>query len=283
MTSHQPDARTIVMTGASDGIGAAAARALHAAGHTVVVVGRDPDKTARLAGELGTTGHVADFARLDDVSRLAADLVAAHPRIDVLANNAGALHESFATTADGFERTFQVDHLAPYLLTRLLLGNVLAARGSVLWTSSAAARTVRTLDPATLGTPDPGARYRPLRAYAEAKAAGLLAMAELHRRVAGRGVTTAAFHPGVVGSHFSADGDGVVGWFYRSRLKDVLLSSPAKGAEQLVAMASARDWEPGLYYERGRPARRQPPVLADEALAGAAWERTEDLLAAHVE
>ncbi|ACZ30829.1 short-chain dehydrogenase/reductase SDR [Xylanimonas cellulosilytica DSM 15894] len=275
-------ARTIVITGASDGIGAAAARHLHAAGHTVVVVGRDPAKTARLADELGTTGHVADFARLDDVSRLAAELLAAHPRIDVLANNAGALHESYALTADGFERTVQVNHLAPYLLTRLLLGNVLAARGRVLWTSSAAVHTVRTLDPDAFGTPDPDARYRPLYAYAEAKAAGLLVMAELHRRFADRGLATAAFHPGLIASNFSADGDGIVGRFYRSRLKH-LLAGPDAGARQLVHLAQDTTWEPGRYYERGRPARRTPPVLADAALARAVWARTEDLLASHVD
>lgn len=277
------DARTIVITGASDGVGAAAARRLHAAGHAVVVVGRNPGKTARLAAELGTSHHVADFARLDDVSRLAAELVAAHPRIDVLVNNAGALHESFATTVDGFERTVQVDHLAPYLLTRLLLGNVLAARGAVLWTSSAAVHAVRTVDPDTLGTPDPDARYRPLRAYAEAKLAGLLVMRELHRRFADRGVSTAAFHPGLIGSNFSADGDGIVGWFYRSGLKRVLMSSPERGADQLVHLASTDGWEPGRYYERGRPARRTPPALADAALARAVWDRTEELLAAHVD
>ena len=276
-------ARTIVITGASDGIGAAAARRLSAAGHTVVVVGRDPGKTARLADELGTSHHVADFARLEDVSRLATELLAAHPRIDVLVNNAGALHESYAVTVDGFERTFQVDHLAPYLLTRLLLGTLLAARGTVLWTSSVAARTVRTLDPDTLGAPDAQARYRPLRAYAEAKAAGLLVMSELHQRFGARGLTTAAVHPGLIGSNFSADGEGVVGWFYRSRLRRVLMSSPQRGAEQLVEMAASTGWASGRYFERGRPARRVPPVLADAALARAVWDRTEELLAAHVD
>ncbi|MCL1870679.1 MAG: SDR family NAD(P)-dependent oxidoreductase [Promicromonosporaceae bacterium] len=279
-------ARTIVITGASDGIGAAAARRLHADGHHVVVVGRNPGKTARLADELGAPRHVADFARLDDVRRLAAELVDAYPRIDVLANNAGALHESFATTADGFERTLQVDHLAPYLLTRLVLGNVLAARGSVVWTSSMAVRHAGTLDPATFAAADPAARYRPLRAYAQAKLASLLAMTELQRRYADRGLATVAFHPGVIASSFSSDGEGLVGWFYRSRLKGLLMASPQKGADQLVRLATGTagvDWEPGRYLERGRPARRTPPALADTALAAAIWERTEDLLAAHVD
>jgi len=83
--------KVIVVTGASDGIGAAAARRLHADGHTVVVAGRSPEKTRAVSAELGVDGYVADFTRLDDVARLAADLTAAYPRIDVLANNAGGM------------------------------------------------------------------------------------------------------------------------------------------------------------------------------------------------
>ena len=125
------------MTGASDGIGATAARRLARGGAHVVVVGRSPEKTAAVAGELGAPSFVADFARLDDVRRLATALRDRYPRVDVLANNAGA---SFAgrpqLTADGVERTFQVDHLAPYLLTRLLEEPLRAARGRVVTTSS---------------------------------------------------------------------------------------------------------------------------------------------------
>jgi NAD(P)-dependent dehydrogenase (short-subunit alcohol dehydrogenase family) len=278
--TEQP--RTIVITGASDGIGAAAARRLHGEGHDVVVVGRDPVKTSRVAAELGATFHVCDFVRLDDVSRLATELSAAHPRIDVLANNAGGLRETYELTEDGFERTLQVNYLAPYLLTRLLLGNLLAARGSVIWTSSAAARAVRTIDPDTLGEPAPESRYQPLRVYGQAKLAGLFAMTELHRRFGGRGIATAAFHPGIVGSNFSADSQGLVGWFYRSPAKAALTASPDRGADQLVTFASGNDWTPGAYYERGRPARRPHPALANVALSRAVWSRSEELLAAHV-
>ncbi|MCL2464932.1 MAG: SDR family NAD(P)-dependent oxidoreductase, partial [Micrococcales bacterium] len=112
--------KTIVITGASDGIGAAAARALAARGHEVVVVGRDPGKTNAVADEISAERHVVDYARLDDVRALAAALADAHPRIDVLANNAGGINGKRRLTADGNERTFQINYLAPFLLTNLL-------------------------------------------------------------------------------------------------------------------------------------------------------------------
>jgi NAD(P)-dependent dehydrogenase (short-subunit alcohol dehydrogenase family) len=109
--------KTIVITGASDGIGAAGARQLHQDGHRVVFVGRSPAKTQAIAGELGAECFLADFTRLDDVRTLAAALDRACPRIDVLVNNAGGIFGDRAKTADGFEKTFQVNHLAPFLLT----------------------------------------------------------------------------------------------------------------------------------------------------------------------
>jgi hypothetical protein len=130
--------KIVVITGASDGIGAAAARRLHADGHTVVIVGRSVGKTRAVAAELGADSYVADFTRLDDVARLAGQLRAACPRIDVLANNAGGMFGEKTTTADGFEKTFQVNHLAPFLLTRLLLDTLITSRASVLQTSSTA-------------------------------------------------------------------------------------------------------------------------------------------------
>ncbi|WP_431876877.1 SDR family NAD(P)-dependent oxidoreductase [Amycolatopsis sacchari] len=99
------EGKTVVITGASDGIGAAAARTLHRDGHRVVAVGRSPEKTAAVAGELGVDSFVADFTRLDEVRKLADDLNAAYPRIDVLANNAGGLFGERAKTVDGFEKT----------------------------------------------------------------------------------------------------------------------------------------------------------------------------------
>src|ERR1700744_5674523 len=119
--------QTIVITGASDGIGAAAARQLAARGERVVLAGRSPAKTAAVAAELNAPFHVADFADLAQVCELAGTLAAEYPRIDVLANNAGGIFGARALTPDGFEKTFQVNNLAPFLLTTLLLPTLTAS------------------------------------------------------------------------------------------------------------------------------------------------------------
>src|ERR1700753_84895 len=113
MSSDAHERRVVVVTGGSDGIGAAAARALVDRGDQVVLVGRSPGKTSAGGAELGVEGHVADFARLDEVRELAAALRARYPRVDVLLNNAGLIAGARRTlTADGHELTFQVNHLA---------------------------------------------------------------------------------------------------------------------------------------------------------------------------
>jgi NAD(P)-dependent dehydrogenase (short-subunit alcohol dehydrogenase family) len=161
--------RTVVITGASTGIGAAAARLFAEAGATVTVVGRSPERTAAVAARIGGRAHIADFGSLDDVRRLAAGLLATHDRIDVLANNAGTVQTRRRISADGHEMTFQVNHLAPFLLTDLLLDRLAAAPhgARVINTASTLYRKAR-LDLDDLD----GARgrYRGLRAYGRAKA-----------------------------------------------------------------------------------------------------------------
>lgn len=273
--------RTIVVTGGSDGIGAAAVRGLHAAGHRVVLVGRRPAKTAALADELGVDAFTVDYADLADVVRLAGDLRAAHPRIDVLANNAGTMIERLERTGDGFEHNFQLNHLAPFLLTRLLLDRLVADRASIVFTTSAAATGFGRLDVDDLPPADPRS---PMRAYASAKLAGLAIMLELHRRHHAEGLSTAAFHPGAVATNFGADGTGLAARFYRSRLKDLILASPEKGAAPLVRLAGGSpgvDWESGTYYHRHRP-RELPRSVTADAAARDVWARTEELVAPYL-
>src|SRR5271157_6112208 len=113
--------KTIVITGASDGIGAAAARLLTAQDAQVIIVGRSPQKTPKVAGELNAPYYLADFSKLDDVRKLASQIKKDIPRIDVLVNNAGGVMGERRLTVDGNEMTIQVNHLAPFLLTNLLL------------------------------------------------------------------------------------------------------------------------------------------------------------------
>lgn len=158
------------MTGASDGIGAAAARMLARRGDSVIVIGRSPAKTHAVAAEIGAECHVADFARLDQVRGLADELRARHPGIDVLLNNAGLIAGARRTvTADEHELTFQVNHLAPFLLTTLLKDRLVAAQGRDVTTSSQAS----TARGARIVTDDLGMAdgYDGLRAYQASKLA----------------------------------------------------------------------------------------------------------------
>lgn len=278
-TSDSP--LTIIVTGGSDGIGEAAVRQLHADGHHVVLVGRSPDKTHALGDELGLNRFVTDYARLSDVTELAADLADTYPRIDVLANNAGTMFEKGEPTADGFELHFQVNHLAPYLLTRLLLDRLRASSSTVVFTSSGAARGFGRLDPDRLV---PAQSPRPMRAYASAKLAGLAFMTELHRRHHSDGLSTAAFHPGAVATNFGADGKGLAARLYRSRLKDLFLRSPAKGAEQLIWLAETTpgtDWHSGRYYDSKRPVKL-PHHATDPESTARIWAGTDALLTNHL-
>ncbi len=267
--------RTVVITGASDGIGAAAARRLHADGHRVVVVGRSPEKTRAVADELGAESHVADFARLDDVRALAADL-ATLGHIDVLANNAGGIFGERSVTVDGFEKTLQINHLAPFLLTALLLDTLLASGGTVVNTSSAAAKAFGSLDLADLGNE---AAYTPRKAYGDSKLANILHARELHARFAGLGLAAAAFHPGGVATNFAVDSTSRMRWVYHTPLRRVLLSAE-KGADTLIWLAegrAGRDWRSGEYYEKRKVAPTNPQA-DDDALARALWERSAEMV-----
>lgn len=263
-------AKTIVITGASDGIGAAAARALVARGHEVVVVGRDPAKATAVADELGVERHVVDYTRLDEVRALAATLAERHRRIDVLANNAGGVFGTRRLTVDGHERTFQVNHLAPFLLTNLLMPTLVESVASVVTTSSLASRRA-AIDVDDL---DLAHGYEAFRAYGASKLAGVLFTRELHRRHHRDGISSAAFHPGVVASNFGATSDVLWGRFYGTRLAKAVFTPPSRGADQIVWLAdgtAGEDWMSGQYWVRRRIGRTSP-LADDRELARRLWE-----------
>jgi NAD(P)-dependent dehydrogenase (short-subunit alcohol dehydrogenase family) len=270
--------KTIVITGASDGIGAAAARQLHQDGHRVVIVGRSPQKTQAIARELGADHFLADFTRLDDVRTLAADLDRACPRIDVLANNAGGIFGDRTKTADGFENTFQVNHLAPFLLTNLLMDKLLTSRASVIQTSSSGARLFGRLNIDDL---DHDRDFTPQLAYGTAKLENILFTRELHARYHPQGLSAAAFNPGAVATSFATDSDSFMRRIYTSRIGRAFMATPDKGASQMVWLAETSpgtDWESGTYYEKNKPAKRNNPQALDPDLARELWDRSAELL-----
>ena len=264
--------RTIVITGASDGIGAAAARSLTEEGHEVVVVGRSPDKTAAVARDLGADFFVADFARLAQVRTLAASLRERYERIDVLANNAGGIMADRQVSEDGHELTFQVNYLAPFLLTTLLLDRLEESHASVISTSSAAHRLFSDFH---LDDLESERSYAPNTAYGNAKLAVNLFTRELDRRYRASGISAAAFHPGVVATNFAATSTSSMRVMYQSVLSRFLTSS-AKGADTLVWLATSTpgvDWEPGGYYVKRKSATTHP-LVGDARLAAELWDRS---------
>jgi NAD(P)-dependent dehydrogenase (short-subunit alcohol dehydrogenase family) len=271
--------KTIVITGSSDGIGAAAARRLHRDGHRVVIVGRSPEKTRAVAREIGADHFVADFTRLDDVRKLAAELDAAYPAIDVLANHAGGVFAAGPRTADGFEKTFQINHLAPFLLTTLLLDKLIAARATVIQTASVSARLAAELDLDDLNSERD---FDATRAYSAAKLENILFTKELHRRYHDQGISAAAIHPGNVATSFGAETDSRTIKFIVTNpiTRGLLLTTPDKGADQLVWLAEGRpgtDWESGEYYVKRKPGKTNRQAY-DADLARKLWERSEELI-----
>lgn len=268
--------RTVVITGASDGIGAAAARSLSAQGWRVVVVGRNRAKTEAIAAEVGGERFVADFSRLDEVRQLAAELVAQVGAIDVLANNAGGIFGDRARTVDGNELTLQVNHLAPFLLTNLLLRQVPV--GAVVNTASIAARLMGRIDLDDLHNE---ARFSANKAYGDAKLANILFTKGLHRGFAGRPVASVAFHPGVVGTNFSSDSTSLMRLLYRTPLAKLFTISAAKGGETLEWFITGQPgvtWQAGEYYDERHHATNVNPQIFDEDLIEGLWERSAELV-----
>jgi NAD(P)-dependent dehydrogenase (short-subunit alcohol dehydrogenase family) len=268
--------RTIVITGASDGIGAAAARALAKAGERVVVVGRSAEKTQAVAKELDADYFVSDFAELSQVRELAAALRSDYPRIDVLANNAGGIIGKRELTVDGHEKTFQINHLAPFLLTTLLMDVLTASSASVINTSSAANGFGR-LDLGDLGL---ARSYSANRAYGNGKLANILFTSELHRRFGAQGITTAAFHPGGVATNFAAESTSPFRFVYKSWLGKRLMLTPEEGADTLVWLATSmpgEDWVSGAYYAKRALAKANKQAY-DADLARELWESSEKMV-----
>lgn len=260
-------ARTIVVTGASSGVGLAAAEQFAAQGDDVVVVGRSPDRLAdavarvRAAGGREPAQFRADFERLDDVRKLAADLLDAFERIDVLANNAGGIVADYRRTADGYEATIQGNHLGPFLLANLLRDRL---RGGRIVTTASDAHRRGGVDPDDfVSAPE---RFSRWRAYGASKAANVLFAAEAARRWPD--IVSVSFHPGVVRSNFGVG--RATRLFFRWAPG---LVPPEKAGELLVWLATvpAAELVDGGYYERHK--LRQPaPEAADPALAARLWE-----------
>jgi NAD(P)-dependent dehydrogenase (short-subunit alcohol dehydrogenase family) len=259
---------TVVVTGASSGIGLAAAEEFARRGARVILVGRDQtrlgaavDSVRDAGGGREPDGVQADFTRLDQVRALAEHLLGRYDKIDVLANNAGGLVPAYRRTSDGFEQTIQVNHLAPFLLTNLLRERL---RGGRVVNTASAAHGMGVTDPADL-VGDP-ARYNAWRAYGASKGANILFAAEAGRRWPD--ILSTSYHPGVVRTRF---GSGTaVSIFYRVT---PFLTTPTGGADTMLWLAGSpeSDITQGGYYVK-RQLRQPVPYAADPDLAANLWE-----------
>ncbi|HAY42353.1 MAG TPA: short-chain dehydrogenase [Micrococcaceae bacterium] len=268
----------MIITGGSDGIGATAARKLVSGGHRVIIVGRSLSKTKALAAELGIPYYVTDFAELAQVQRLANELLDSYPEINVLANNAGGIMGPRVITVDGYEKTFQVNHLAPFLLTHLLMPALIAGGATIIQTASVAARIFGRLD---LDDLQSAGGYAPQKAYGNAKLANILFTQELQHRFGAHGVTAVAFHPGIVASNFASETTHFMRRVYHGPLKRFFTVTPEKGADQLIWLAEGTPDEsflPGAYYEARRVATKVNPQMHDPRIATQLWAKSESLL-----
>jgi NAD(P)-dependent dehydrogenase (short-subunit alcohol dehydrogenase family) len=260
--------RTIVVTGASSGVGLAAAEQFAARGDEVVLVGRNPQRLAdavdrvRAAGDGREPGQFrADFEVLDEVRALAAHLLESYGKIDVLANNAGGMVAGYRRTADGFEATLQGNHLGPFLLTNLLRERL---RGGRIVNTASDAHRRSDLDPDDLvSSPE---RFNTWRAYGAGKAANILFAAEAARRWPD--IFSVSFHPGVVRSNFGTG--ALTRLFYRWA---PFLVPPEKAGALLVWLATAPEAElvDGGYYV-GHKVQQPDGDAADPANASRLWE-----------
>ncbi len=274
--------RTVVVTGASSGIGLTTAAGLARLGASVALVARDRAKgeAALAAGREASAGgtpslFLADLGSLAQVRRLAGELLAAVPRIDVLVNNAGAVHATRKQSADGIELTLAVNHLAPFLLTELLLPRLRASAPSRVVTVSSEAHRMGPLD-----LDDLQARrgYSAMKVYGRSKLANVLFSNELARREAGSGVTSNSLHPGVVATGFGRNDPG---WFHvLVTLGRPFLTSAEKGARTSIHVAAAPELArvTGRYFKDRREIA--PASFArDEAVQRRLWELSERLVA----
>lgn len=269
--------RTIVITGASDGIGAVAARALAGPEVNLVVVGRSAQKLAPVAADTGATALTADFARLDEVRSLAQQIREQVGTIDILMNNAGGIFAPSLRTADGHEPNFQINHLAPFLLTNLLHDRLAAADRALVLNTSSVGNRFGHIDLQDLDYQ----RRRALqaRAYGSSKLMNILFTRGIAKRWVDDGIVSAAVHPGPVATSFGRD-SFFVGLLYRTPLRRFAAITPAQGAAPLIELAR-RGADPeinGVYFDRHRARGRENRQAHDPKLIDGLWAISTDLV-----
>lgn len=262
------DLKTAVVTGATSGLGRAAAQALAQRGFRVILMGRDAARGAEVVAEIRASGGRAELVLGDLMTVAGAQAVAAEireraPRVDLLVNNAGGAFNRDERTSDGLERTFALNVLAPFVLTEALMPALAAARGRVVNVVTGVPAGAKTTVEAIAGTnAKPG-----MQSYIRNKLALVTLTIELQRRYEARGVSFASLHPGVIpGTRFGSDSPGLlmkIGPVIAKLLR--ITSSLDEAAERFVQVGTGQVEQGGFYYEgklRQAPRQAQDPEFA---------------------
>jgi retinol dehydrogenase 14 len=273
--------RTVLITGANSGVGFAAARALAGRGARVLMLCRDRSRGEDARARLRTvaTGpapqlYLADLASQAEIQRVVGEIRDDHAHIDVLLNNAGGVFNKRELTADGIERTFATNHLAPFLLTHLLLETVLAApRGRVVTVASEV--YAKRIDFANLQSER---SHQFFKAYQRSKLCNILFAFELARRLQGTSATSNAVSPGPSRTRFGDNMTGAAGLFPRVMKRMPMFGSAEKGAQTLVYAAAAPELDgvSGRFFFKSK-AYGTKPITHDRELAARLWRISEQL------
>ena len=272
--------RTVLVTGGSAGIGRATALALAVMGAHLAIAGRDRGRAEEAAREIRAAGagqvdvFVADLSSQSEVRRLAGEVLQRLSRIDVLVNNVGGYWNTRHVTADGLERTFAVNHLAPFLLTSLLLARLKQSGPARVVTVSSNVQALGRIDFEDLQAER---SYSGARAYNQSKLANVLFTYELARRLQGTSVTANALHPGVVRTAFGTEDPRAVQRLLMPVMRP-FMKAPARGAATSVYLASAPDLErvTGRFFAGSKP-RKSGKRSYDQAAAARLWQVSADM------
>ena len=272
--------RVAVVTGASSGIGLHTALGLARAGMRVVMAGRDRARTEQASrwviersGSDQVDMALVDFSRLAEVRRLADEILSGHDRLDVLVNNAGLFSPKYRFSADGFELTFAVNHLAPFLLTNLLLDRLKASAPARVVTVASEAHRRSRIDLGHITRPPD---WTMMRAYGRSKLCNILFTRELASRLDPAEVAASCLHPGMVATAIGQRGGLVeLGW----RLYKPFMISPEQGADTPVFLATVPDPTPfhGGYVVR-RALAEPDPAARDSDVARGLWDESARLV-----
>jgi NAD(P)-dependent dehydrogenase (short-subunit alcohol dehydrogenase family) len=272
--------KTVLITGGTSGIGKASAVALAAMGANVVIVGRNPERGEAALQDIKAQSHsesvelmLADLSVQSEVRRLAEAFLGQHDRLDVLANNAGLVHSRRTETVDGMETTLAINHLAPFLLTDLLLDRLKQSAPSRVITVSSEAERMGKMNFEDIQSRQ---KYRGFPVYGMTKLANIMFTYELAERLKGTFVTANCLHPGPVSTNFGKNNGGPMALFFR--LGKPFMRSPEQGADTLIWLASSADVDgvSGKYFS-DRKEIEAKDVAYDPSARRRLWEISEEL------